>query len=80
MSAKTIEDVLWDEWFDAQFELCRRIDAAVDGIAGRWSGLDTGAADNRAARAALYAAVLEHCGEAIRREITLAQEPTEAAP
>lgn len=50
----------WDEWFDAQFDLNERIERAVKGIsAGKGDGF----------RVALYAAVIEHCAEAMRTYI-----------
>jgi sugar phosphate isomerase/epimerase len=67
----TVEE-LWDQWFDGQFELCKRIDNAVHGLSGGYRGANTAAV-----RAALYASVLEHCGEAIRAEIRLAQTPAD---
>ena len=65
-----IEEAMWDEWFDKQYDLCKRIDRAIDGIAGHWVNQEIPMNKN-ASRAALYASVLEHCGEAIRKEIDM---------
>lgn len=50
----------WDEWFDKQWDLTHCIDRAVaDQSAGKGAGF----------RVALYAAVIEHCAEAMRAHI-----------
>ena len=50
----------WDEWFDNQWDLTRCIDEAVkQQSAGKGDGF----------RVALYAAVIEHCAEAMRTHI-----------
>lgn len=63
-----IDKELWEEWFDKQYDLVQRIDRAVDGIVGKF---EIKPIHHNAARAALYAAVLEHCADKIRTEIDL---------
>lgn len=50
----------WDQWFDNQWDLTKCIDRAVE---GQSEGKDDGF------RLALYAAVIEHCAEAMRAYI-----------
>lgn len=59
----TTEDTAaWNEWFDKQYDLTEQIDRAI-------AGLSKGKTDQF--RAALWAGVLEHGGEAIRGFIPL---------
>lgn len=54
------QQAAWDAWFDNQRDLTRCIDRAVtEQSAGKGDGF----------RAALYAAVIEHCAEALRTYI-----------
>lgn len=59
MSTETTNQA-WDEWFDNQWDLTRCIDKAV-------TEQSTGKGDGF--RVALYAAVIEHCAEAMRAHI-----------
>lgn len=66
MRGDQAEELLWDEWFDRQYELVERIERAV-------KGASEGRTDSY--RAALWAGVLEYGAERIRMYLTLKEEP-----
>lgn len=56
----------WDAWFDAQHDLCDRIDELVrERIAGKPPGF----------RIAVHAALIEHLAEVLRFDIDLPELP-----
>lgn len=57
-----MDEKLWDEWFDKQYELNKRIDRAVSGLS-----VDRDAKF----RIALWSSVIEHAAEELRSDLPI---------